>query len=82
MKIFSLLDTQYAQFTSTIKSYLTKTLSGFESKYGNATVFGQMINVISAVVQNIMLYIEDSMVEQNKFTAQRKLKKKQIYMWN
>ena len=76
MKIFSLLDTQYAQFTSTIKSYLTKTLSGFESKYGNATVFGQMINVISAVVQNIMLYIEDSMVEQNKFTAQRK---KSIY---
>lgn len=76
MKIFGLLDTQYSRFSSTIKSYLSQTLSDFSSKYGNATIFGQLIGVLGAVVQNIMLYIEDALVEQNKFTAQRK---KSIY---
>ena len=76
MKIFGLLDTQYARFNTRVKTYLTQVLNGFESKYGNATIFGQLINVINAVVQNIMLYIEDSLIEQNKYTAQRK---KSIY---
>lgn len=76
MKIFGLLDTQYARFNTRVKTYLTQILNGFESKYGNATIFGQLINVINAVVQNIMLYIEDSLIEQNKYTAQRK---KSIY---
>lgn len=76
MKIFGLLDTQYARFNTKVKTYLTQVLNGFESKYGNATIFGQLINVINAVVQNIMLYIEDSLIEQNKYTAQRK---KSIY---
>jgi len=34
------------------------------------------MKVLSAISQNIMLYIEDSLVEQNKYTAQRK---KSIY---
>lgn len=76
MKIFSLLDTQYNRFSLSVKNHLSQVLSDFSSKYGNATIFGQMINVIGAVVQNIMLYIEDSLVEQNKYTAQRK---KSIY---
>lgn len=76
MKLFSLLDTQYSRFTNVVKSHLAQTLSKFDSKYGNATVFGQLVNVLGATVQNIMFYIEDSLVEQNKYTAQRK---KSIY---
>lgn len=76
MKLFGLLDTQYTSFLSNVKSYLSKTLSNYESTYGNSTVFGQIINVLGGVVQNIMLYIEDALTEQNKYTAQRK---KSIY---
>ena len=76
MRIFSLLETSYLNFTSSLKTYLNKVLSGQNNMYNNSTVFGQLINVVSSVLQNIMLYIEDAMVEQNKYTAQRK---KSIY---
>lgn len=76
MKIFGLLETQYNLYINSIKSYLSKELSKHSSSYGNNTIFGQIINVIGSVVQNIMLYIEDSLTEQNKYTAQRK---KSIY---
>lgn len=76
MKIFKLLDNSYSKFTSAVKSYLSKTLSDFNTSYGNNTIFGQLINVLSSAVQNINLYIEDALTEQNKYTAQRK---KSIY---
>lgn len=76
MKIFSLLETQYNRFSSAVKNYLSKTLSNYDSAYGNSTIFGQLINVLNGVVQNVMMYIEDAMTEQNKWTAQRK---KSIY---
>ena len=76
MKLFTLLQTKYIQFENTIKGYLSKTLSDYNVSYGDNTIFGQLINVLNGVVQNIMLYIEDSLVEQNKYTAQRK---KSIY---
>ena len=76
MKIFSLVQTKYHQFENVIKSYLSKTLSDYNTSYGNNTIFGQLINVMGSVVQNMILYIEDAMVEQNKYTAQRK---KSIY---
>lgn len=76
MKIFTLLQTKYNQFEDSVKRYLSQTLSTYNSNYGNNTIFGQLINVLGASIQNIMLYIEDAMVEQNKYTAQRK---KSIY---
>lgn len=76
MKLFSLLQTKYNQFDSAVKSYLSQILSKNNTVYGNNTIFGQLINVLGASIQNIMLYIEDAMVEQNKYTAQRK---KSIY---
>ena len=76
MKLFSLLDTQYSRFSQAVRSYLSKTLSSNNASYGNNTIFGQMINVLQGAVQNVMLYIEDSLTEQNKYTAQRK---KSIY---
>ena len=72
MKIFSLLQTKYTKFEGAVKQYLSKTLSTYNSNYGNNTIFGQLINVLGSTVQNIMLYIEDAMIEQNKYTAQRK----------
>ena len=76
MKLFSLLDARYNNFVTTVKNYLAKTLTDYDTSYGNSTIFGQLINVVSAAIQNNHLYIEDSLVEQNKFTAQRK---KSIY---
>lgn len=76
MRIFNLLQTNFWQMTSAIKNYLAGVLPNYNTNYGNNTIFGQIINVLSSSVQNIMLYIEDALVEQNKFTAQRK---KSIY---
>lgn len=72
MKIFDLLQTKYWEFDKQVKSYLSKTLSDYKTTYGNSTVFGQLINVLNSVVQNNLLYIEDALTEQNKYTAQRK----------
>lgn len=76
MKLFTLLQTKYNLFENAVKMHISKTLSKYGINYGNDTIFGQLINVLGSTVQNIMLYIEDSMVEQNKYTAQRK---KSIY---
>ena len=72
MRLFTLLQTKYNQFETAVKKHLSQTLSTHNANYGNNTVFGQLINVLGATVQNIMLYIEDAMIEQNKYTAQRK----------
>lgn len=76
MKIFSLLDTQYRAFVTKVQNYISGTLSNKNVAFGSNTVFGQIINVVGNAMQNIMLYIEDSLTEQNKYTAQRK---KSIY---
>lgn len=72
MRIFNALQIKYNQFTNAAKSYISKTLTNFSTSYGNSTVFGQLINVLGDAINNIILYIEDSLVEQNKYTAQRK----------
>lgn len=72
MKLFKLENIKFNALNSSIRDYLSKTLSGFSSNYNNSTIFGQIVNVLSAVSQNILLYIEDALTEQNKFTAQRK----------
>ena len=76
MRLFSLLETQYNSYSLKVKSYLSKMLSNYSTQYGSNTVFGQIITIVGNAIQNIMLYIEDSLVEQNKYTAQRK---KSIY---
>lgn len=76
MKIFSLLDTQYRAFTNKVQNYISSVLSNRNVSFGSNTIFGQILNVVGNAMQNIMLYIEDSLTEQNKYTAQRK---KSIY---
>lgn len=70
MKIFELIQTRYDQFQSTVSSYLSKTLTSYSMK--NSNIFTQLINVLGGVTQNIFSYIEDSLTEQNKYTATRK----------
>lgn len=76
MKLFSLLDTKYNSYISKLQNYLSKTFSGMGTSFGSNTIFGQIITVVGNAIQNVMLYIEDALVEQNKYTAQRK---KSIY---
>lgn len=76
MKIIDLLQTRYTDYENQVKLYLSKTLKEYNENYGNNTVMGQLVNVLGSTVQNILLYIEDSLTEQNKYTAQRK---KSIY---
>lgn len=76
MKLFSLISMQFDRFETAVKTYISKTLSDYNAKYGSNTIFGQLINVLGGVVQNMLSYIEDSLTEQNKYTATRK---KSIY---
>ena len=76
MRLFNLLQTRYTDFENQVKLYLSKTLTNYNENYGNNTIFGQLINVLGSTVQNVLLYIEDGLTEQNKYTAQRK---KSIY---
>lgn len=76
MKIIDLLQTRYTDYENQVKLYLSKTLKDYNENYGNNTVIGQLINVLGSTVQNILLYVEDALTEQNKYTAQRK---KSIY---
>lgn len=76
MKILDLLQTRYTEFENQVKVYLSKTLKDYDENYGNNTIIGQLINVLGSAVQNVLLYIEDGLTEQNKFTVQRK---KSIY---
>lgn len=76
MRLFSLLDTQYNAFISKVSNYISKSLSKNNVSFGSNTIFGQIITIVGNAIQNVMLYIEDALVEQNKYTAQRK---KSIY---
>ena len=71
MKIIDLLQTRYTDYENQVKLYLSKTLKEYNENYGNNTVMGQLVNVLGSTVQNILLYIEDSLTEQNKYTASR-----------
>ena len=76
MKIIDLLQVRYTELENQVKTYLAKTLKNYSENYGNSTVFGQLINVLGSTVQSVLLYIEDGLAEQNKYSAQRK---KSIY---
>ena len=72
MKIFSMLQLQYDRFESSVREYLSKMLNEVSFKLSNSSIFSQIINVVGSATQNIMSYIEDSLTEQNKYTATRK----------
>lgn len=71
MRLFNLRNIQFQQILEDIQKYLTASTGSVKSINKN-TIFGQLMTVVAGVAHNIMLYIEDSLVEQNKYTAQRK----------
>lgn len=76
MNVLNLLQMRFTDFQNQVRVYLSKTLKDYNENYGNSTILGQLINVLGSTVQNVLLYIEDGLTEQNKYTAQRK---KSIY---
>lgn len=76
MRLFELIKIKYDEFSYSVNEYLSKALSDFKDNYSTSSIFGQIVNVTNGVVQNIISYIEDALVEQNKYTAQRR---KSIY---
>ena len=71
MRLFNLRNIQFQQILEDIQKYLAASTGSVKSINKN-TIFGQLMTVVAGVAHNIMLYIEDSLVEQNKYTAQRK----------
>lgn len=72
MRLFTLLQMKYSEYTNAVREFLSKTLSEKSIRYGNSTVYGQLLSVLGSTTQNIMSYIEDALTEQNKYTAQRR----------
>lgn len=72
MKIFSMIQMQYDKFDKAVRDYVSNMLNNFSYKYTNSSIFGQLINVVGSAIQNILSYIEDSITEQNIYTATRK----------
>ena len=75
MKILDTLSMTFERYMTQVKSYMQENMPNF-SRIGNSSVIGQLINVIGASVNNVMIYLQDAFAEQNKYTAQRK---KSIY---
>ena len=75
MKILDTLSITFERYMTQVKSYMQENVPNF-SRIGNSSVIGQLINVIGASVNNVMIYLQDAFAEQNKYTAQRK---KSIY---
>lgn len=71
MRLFNLRNIQFEQIMQDIQKYLAKS-AGSVKNINKNTIFGQLMTVVAGVAHNIMLYIEDSLIEQNKYTAQRK----------
>lgn len=71
MRLFNLRNIQFEQIMQDIQKYLAKS-TGSVKNINKNTIFGQLMTVVAGVAHNIMLYIEDSLIEQNKYTAQRK----------
>lgn len=72
MRLFELIKMRYSQFEQLVTGYVSQQLSNIGTRYGSNTIFGQLINVVVSISQNIFSYIEDSLTEQNKYTATRK----------
>ena len=71
MKIFGKKDIQFENIFQGIQTYLQNSIGG-NNTINKSSVFGQILTVLSAAIHNAILYVEDALVEQNKYTAQRK----------
>ena len=65
MNVLNLLQMRFNDLQNQVRVYLSKTLKDYNENYGNNTILGQLINVLGSTVQNVLLYIEDGLTEQN-----------------
>lgn len=72
MKLFEILATTFERFDDTVDSYLRKALGAAGQDYSGSQLFNVIFTGIKGVMQNAMFYIEDSLTEQNIYTASRK----------
>lgn len=63
---------KYDEFSKAINEYLVKALGDINYRSSSSSIFGQILNVVQAAIQNMLSYVEDSLTEQNKYTATRK----------
>lgn len=71
MRLFGIKDIQFQKIFNSFEDYLQRSV-GAVTDVNKSSIFGQLITVLAGVVNNTILYIEDALTEQNKFTAQRK----------
>lgn len=76
MKLFTIMQTAFENYDTSIQTYLTRVLGEVGMEYSNNQIFGIIFNGMKGIMENVMFYIEDALTEQNIQTATRK---KSIY---
>jgi hypothetical protein len=71
LKFLSTLRTSADQIKSDAKTYISRVYNRANTLFTEASPFGQILSVLSEMVELVMFYIEDSVVEQNIYTAQQ-----------
>lgn len=71
LKFLSTIRTSAGAITSDARTYISRVYSRANTLFTTASPFAQIIGVLSEMVELIMFYIEDSVVEQNIYTAQQ-----------
>ena len=71
LKFLSTLRTRANQIQADARTYISRVYKRAGTLFTDASPFAQVVNVVSEIAELIMFYIEDSLVEQNIYTAQQ-----------
>ena len=71
LKFLSTLRTRASQIQADARTYISRVYKRAGTLFTDASPFAQVVNVVSEIAELIMFYIEDSLVEQNIYTAQQ-----------
>lgn len=71
LKFLSTIRTSANSITNDARTYVSRVYNRANTLFTTASPFAQIISVLSEMVELIMFYIEDSVVEQNIYTAQQ-----------
>jgi len=71
LKFLSTLRTNADQIKADARTYISRVYKRANTLFTEASPFAQIVNVMSELGELIMFYVEDSLVEQNIYTAQQ-----------
>jgi len=71
MKIFNSQKLQFIELGETVRVYLTALYTKSQNQYKSSSPFGQILNVINEYFKLLMLYLEDTITENNILTANK-----------